>query len=138
MKQSNLIKLARDIKIERDNSFGEIPVLFTENLCSRLDLIDSHIEKHGLEIGHEQYFEIGQRVSAGEQGVHVGWFGGRWYTVVIKGTKTVSDRSVGILRSVRGSKAPDTCYSYGAVPYSHECCFFSELNYESGEHEGGS
>lgn len=44
--------------------------------------------------------EVGELISKGEQGKHLGWHKDVWYLVVVDGTIKSEDKEFGILRSI--------------------------------------
>lgn len=73
-------------------------------ICAAKDSIERHLENHCLGWTNEQYLAIGERISNGEQGEHVGFVeedGLRgWYTAVVRGRIDRRGRVYGILRTI--------------------------------------
>lgn len=78
--------------------------IFGNCLCSSKESIDSHIEKHLLDWDSEKYLAIGERISGGEQGEHMGWIDENgitgWYRAIVKGQFDHNGRVYGILRTI--------------------------------------
>ena len=78
--------------------------MFGNCLCSSTESIDSHIEKHLHDWDSEKYLAIGERISNGEQGEHMGWVeedGIRgWYRAIVKGEFCHNGKAYGILRTI--------------------------------------
>ncbi len=99
--------------------------IFGKTLCSSLERAVEHVEKHGLDIDLAKYLIIGEHVSKGMQGFHVGRFDNFCYAVVVRGN--VGD--YGVLRSIRragfeeaGRFCEPTCKEHGTFPYAHGIC----------------
>jgi hypothetical protein len=108
--------------------------LFVGNVCSSIERIDAHIQKHRLNVSRERYLEIAEEVSGGIEGVHEGLVrtGSNTvipYTVVLTGSIEQNGMNFLIVRSVRkdGLQQEVTCLIHGNFPYSHGFCPFCEL-----------
>lgn len=58
-------------------------------ICAAKGSIGRHLEKHCLELSDEQYLAIGERISGGEQGEHIGFVeegnSRGWFRAVVNG-----------------------------------------------------
>jgi len=106
-------------------SGGGIKRIFSDSLCSRVSSIYEHTEKHRLDFSREEYMEVGELISKGRQGKHLGWHKDAWYLVIVNGTTKLDSKEFGILRSVRISRhySPLTCEIHGNYPW----CGYKDL-----------
>ena len=115
--------------------------LFGTSLCSDIQRIDEHLEKHRLNLSRQRYLEIGEIISQGREGIFNGNIeissgNFRPYTAVVQGIIITETGNFGILRSLRtdGAFFSFSCNRHGVIPYANGFCPWCDLqlNSESG------
>jgi hypothetical protein len=95
--------------------------IFGSDVCSAVNSIDGHIEKHDLSLTRDEYLSIAEATRGGE-GMHEVERDGQIYTVVVRGELVHEGKPYGIVRSIRrgGIKWKTVEYIYLPMPKPYQ------------------